>query len=36
MLDHGIDGKQVFEILEGKVEIPDAIRLFLKTGQSVT
>ncbi|WP_339903431.1 SDR family oxidoreductase [uncultured Cyclobacterium sp.] len=36
MLDHGIDGKQVFEILEGKVDIPDAIRLFLKTGQSVT
>ncbi|EPR68455.1 SDR family oxidoreductase [Cyclobacterium qasimii] len=36
MLDHGIDGKQVFEILGGKVDIEDAVRLFLKTGQAVT
>ncbi|AKP52062.1 SDR family oxidoreductase [Cyclobacterium amurskyense] len=36
MLDHGIDGTQVFEILSGKVEIEDAVRLYLKTGQEVT
>jgi uncharacterized protein YbjT (DUF2867 family) len=35
MLDHDIDGNQVFEILEGEVEIPDAIRLFFKRGEKV-
>ena len=36
MLGQDIDGSQVFEILGGKVDIADAIRLFLKTGQAVT
>jgi uncharacterized protein YbjT (DUF2867 family) len=35
MLDHGIDGKQIFEILGGEVEIPEAVRLFLKKDEEV-
>lgn len=35
MLDPAIDGRPVFEILEGKVDIEEAIKLFLKSGQTV-
>lgn len=35
MLDPSLEGLQVFEILGGKVDIPEAIHLFLKSGQPV-
>ncbi|MDN3686459.1 SDR family oxidoreductase [Cyclobacterium jeungdonense] len=35
MLDPAIEGRQIFEILAGKVDIPEAINLFLKSGQPV-
>ncbi len=34
MLDEKIQGKQIFGILAGDVEIATAVHLFLKTGQS--
>ncbi|WP_162416957.1 SDR family oxidoreductase [Cyclobacterium roseum] len=35
MLDPAIDGRQIFEILGGKVDIPEAIKLYQKSGQPV-
>ncbi|NHE58019.1 SDR family oxidoreductase [Cyclobacterium plantarum] len=35
MLDTSLQGSQAFEILGGKVEVSEAIHLFLKSGQSV-
>ncbi|SHN29495.1 Uncharacterized conserved protein YbjT, contains NAD(P)-binding and DUF2867 domains [Cyclobacterium lianum] len=35
MLDTSLEGTQVFEILGGKVDIPESVHLFLKSGQPV-